>query len=68
MAKIQVIKLIGHTKDAILGHPTLNCHSVSALSQILNFKRNNLRALEVRNYAMNFGKAYYIEWDEENNT
>lgn len=65
MAKIQVIKLIGHTKNAILGHPMLNCHSASALSQILNFKRNNLRALEVRNYAMNFGKAYYIEWDEE---
>ena len=65
MSKIQVIKLIGHTKSAILGHPTLNCHSASALSQILNFKRNNLRALEVRNYAMNFGKAYYIEWDEE---
>ena len=68
MAKTQVIKLIGHTKEAILNHPTLNCHSASALSQILNFKRNNLRALEVRNYAMNFGKAYYIEWNEENNT
>lgn len=65
MSKIQVIKLVGHTKSAILNHPTLNCHSASALSQILNFKRNNLRALEVRNYAMNFGKAYYIEWDEE---
>lgn len=65
MSMIQAIKLIGQTKSAILSHPKLNCHSASALSQILNFKRNNFRALEVRNYAMNFGKAYYIEWDEE---
>lgn len=65
MAKTRVIKLMGHTKEAILNHPTLNCHSTSALSQILNFKRNNFRALEVRNYAMNFGKAIYLDWDEE---
>lgn len=68
MAKIQVIKLLGYTKMDILNHPTLNCHSTSALSQILNFKRNNFRALEVRNYAMNFGKAVYLDWDEEATT
>lgn len=62
---IKVIKPFGHTKEAILSHPTLNCHSISALSQILNFKRNNFRALEVRNYAMNIGQSLYIEYDEK---
>lgn len=62
---IKVIKLIGPTKNAILGHPTLNCHSASALSQILNFKRNNQRALEVRNYAMNFGQSLFVQYDEK---
>lgn len=62
---VRCIKLLGHTKEAILNHPSLDCHSVSALSQICNFKRNNLRALKVRNYAMNIGKAYYISYDEK---
>lgn len=62
---VRYIKLIGHTKEAILNHPTLDCHSTSSLSQICNFKRNNLRALKVRNYAMNIGKAYYITYDEK---
>lgn len=62
---VRCIKLLGHTKEAILNHPTLDCHSTSALSQICNFKRNNQRALEVRNYAMNIGKAYYITFDDE---
>lgn len=64
---IKVIKPFGTTKATILNHPTLNCHSTSALSQILNFKRNNLRALEVRNYAMNIGQSLFIEYNEENN-
>lgn len=62
---VRCIKLLGNTKDSILNHPTLDCHSVSALSQICNFKRNNLRALKVRNYAMNIGKAYYITYNDE---
>lgn len=62
---VRCIKLLGHTKEAILHHPTLDCHSTSALSQICNFKRNNLRALKVRNYAMNIGKSVYISFDDE---
>lgn len=62
---IKVIKPFGMTKTAILNHPTLNCHSASALSQILNFKRNNLRALEVRNYAMNFAQSLFIQYNAE---
>lgn len=65
---IRVIKPFGETKNAILSHPTLNCHSMSALSQILNFKRNNLRALEVRNYAMNFAHSLFVQYDEKNNS
>lgn len=62
---IKVIKPFGPTRDAILGHPTLNCHSTSALSQILNFKRNNQRALEVRNYAMNFGQSLFVQYEKD---
>lgn len=53
------------TREAILGHPLLNCKSNSALSQILNFKRNNLRALKIRNYAMNIAKSIYVEYEED---
>ena len=53
------------TRAAILSHPLLNCKSNSALSQILNFKRNNLRAMQVRNYAMNTAKSIYVEYEED---
>lgn len=66
MRKVKMIKMLGNTKEAILGHPTLNCKDTSALSQILRFKRSNQRALEVRNYAMNFANSIYIEYNEEN--
>ena len=53
------------TREAILSHPTLHCTNKSALSQILNFKRNNIRALRVRNYAMNNAKSIYVEYEED---
>lgn len=61
----KVIHLYGNTKDAILSHPSLNCTSSSSLSQIVNFKRNNLRAYRVRNYAMNFCKAIYVTYEKD---
>lgn len=65
MRKVKLIKMLGKTKDVILEHPTLNCKNTSALSQILRFRRSNQRALEVRNYAMNFANSVYIEYNEE---
>ena len=57
---------MANTREAILSHPRLNCHNASALSQILNFKRNNLRAYIVRNWAMNIGRSFFIVDYEEN--
>lgn len=53
------------TRQTILASPTLKCTNKSALSQILNFKRNNLRALRVRNYAMNNANSLYVEYEED---
>lgn len=64
MKKRKIIPL-RDTKKAILGHPALNCQLPTTLSQILNFKRNNFRAMLVRNYAMNIANSIYVEYDEE---
>jgi len=61
---IRVIKLIDNTKEAILQHPKLGPMSIATLSAIVNFRRNNKRALEVRNYAMNYGKAMYFQYEK----
>lgn len=62
---IRMIVPLKETRQAILAHPLLHCTNKSALSQILNFKRNNLRALRVRNYAMNNAKSLYVEYEED---
>ena len=61
---LRVIKLVDNTKEAILQHPRLGPMSLATLSAIINFKRNNKRALEVRNYAMNYGKAMYFQYEK----
>ena len=45
-------------------HPKLGPMSPATLSAIINFRRNNKRALEVRNYAMNYGKAMYFQYEK----
>lgn len=52
------------TKEAILSHPQYAPMSLSTLSAIINFRRNNKRALEVRNYAMNYGQAMYFQYEK----
>lgn len=61
---IRVIKLMTETKEAILSHPQYAPMSLSTLSAIINFRRNNKRALEVRNYAMNYGQAMYFQYEK----
>lgn len=55
---------MSETKEAILSHPQYGPMSLSTLSAIVNFRRNNKRALEVRNYAMNFGQAMYFQYEK----
>lgn len=52
------------TKEAILLHPKYSPMSLSTLSAIINFRRNNKRALEVRNYAMNYGQAMFFQYEK----
>jgi len=67
--KVRKIVMFEGTKEKILKNPSLGCTSTSSLSQILNFKRNNARALKVRNYAMNCAQSLYVEYyDEKNST
>lgn len=61
---MRVIKLVDKTKGAIMEHPKLGPMSPATLSAIINFRRNNKRALEVRNYAMNYGKAMYFQYEK----
>lgn len=60
----RVIKLVDNTKAVVLQHPKLGPMSLATLSAIINFKRNNKRALEVRNYVMNYGKAMYFQYEK----
>lgn len=60
----RVIKLVDNTKEVIMQHPKLSPMSPATLSAIINFRRNNKRALEVRNYAMNYGKAMYFQYEK----
>ena len=55
------------TKKAILEQPSLGCTNKPALSEILAFKRNNRRAFEVRNYAMNHGTSVIVDYEENAN-
>lgn len=59
------IVMLQGAKEAILTNPSLGCTGVSMLSQILNFKRNNMRALKIRNYAMNNCNSIYVEYEED---
>lgn len=63
MIKKQIV-LTKFEKQIIMQDENLKCESPSALSQILRFKRNNLRAMKVRNYAMNFLGGFYITYQK----
>lgn len=58
----QLIVLDKLEKQMIMNDGRFHCKSPSSLSQILRFKRNNLRAMEIRNYAMNFLGGFYVTY------